>query len=62
MRVSAPPEDGRANAAVCRVIAKWIGVRASRVTIIRGERSRDKIVRVEGVGRDALERALIELQ
>ena len=48
-RVSAPPVDGRANRALCRLIARRAGVAASRVTIVRGERSREKLIAVQGV-------------
>jgi uncharacterized protein len=58
VRVRAPPVDGRANAAVCRVIAKRAGVRAGDVTVVRGARSREKVLRVEGIGADDLARAL----
>jgi uncharacterized protein YggU (UPF0235/DUF167 family) len=37
-RVSAPPVDGRANVALCALIARTAGVAASRVSIVRGER------------------------
>ena len=57
-RVSAPPVDGRANRALCRLIARRAGVPASRVTIVRGERSRDKLVRVDGIDPSALHDAL----
>lgn len=58
MRVTAPPVDGRANDALRRLIAKRAGVARSDVTIVRGERSRDKRVRVEGIGEAALRLAL----
>jgi uncharacterized protein (TIGR00251 family) len=48
-KVSAPPVDGKANQALCRLIAKRAGVAPSRVSVVRGEKSRDKVVRVEGV-------------
>lgn len=57
-RVSAPPLDGRANRALCRLIARRAGVATSRVTIVRGERSRDKLVRVDGLDQSALHDAL----
>jgi uncharacterized protein (TIGR00251 family) len=44
VRVTAAPVDGQANDAVCAVIAAHFGVRASSVTIVSGERSRDKVV------------------
>jgi uncharacterized protein (TIGR00251 family) len=49
VRVTAPPVDGRANRALCRLIADRIGVAPSRVTVVRGERSRDKLVAVDGL-------------
>ena len=57
-RVTAPPVDGKANKALCRLIAKQAGVAPSRVTVVRGLKSRDKVVIVEGVGEAELERAL----
>ena len=50
-RVSAPALEGRANQALCRLIARSLGIRRSQVSIVRGERARDKLVRVEGIGR-----------
>jgi uncharacterized protein (TIGR00251 family) len=57
-RVSAPPVDGKANRALCELIAKRAGVAPSRVSVVRGQKSRDKLVRVEGVGVAALVAAL----
>jgi uncharacterized protein (TIGR00251 family) len=57
-RVSAPPIEGRANRALCRLIARHAGVAPSRVTIVRGERSRDKLISVEGLDRSAVLAAL----
>ncbi len=56
--VAAAPVDGRANAALCKLIAKHAGVARGRVSVIRGERSREKVVRVEGVDPGELRRAL----
>jgi hypothetical protein len=58
LRVTAPPVDGRANEAACRLIATAAGVPPSRVTVLRGLTSRDKVVRVEGVDDADLRRAL----
>lgn len=49
VRVTAPPLDGRANHAVCELLADVLGVRRSCVTILRGERSRDKVIAIEGL-------------
>jgi uncharacterized protein (TIGR00251 family) len=58
VRVAAPALDGRANRALCRLLAKRVGVAPSRVTIARGQRSRDKLIQVEGVDQAALDAAL----
>jgi uncharacterized protein (TIGR00251 family) len=54
VRVKAPPVDGRANEALRKLIAKRVGVPKSRVTIVRGERSRRKLVAIEGADPAAL--------
>ena len=56
--VAAAPVDGQANAALCKLIAKRAGVARGRVSVVRGERSRDKVVRVEGLGRAEVRAAL----
>jgi len=47
-RVREPPEDGRANEALCRLIAKAAGAAASQARIAAGAKSRVKQVAVEG--------------
>jgi uncharacterized protein (TIGR00251 family) len=49
VRVSAPPAEGRANEALCRLIAKAAGVAPGRASVVRGAAARDKLVRLEGV-------------
>jgi uncharacterized protein (TIGR00251 family) len=49
VRVTAPPEGGKANTAVCRLIASALGIGQTRVTVMRGAGSRDKLLRIEGV-------------
>jgi hypothetical protein len=56
--VTAPPVDGEANAAVCRALASALGIAKGRVSVVRGESSRRKSLRLEGVGRAALEALL----
>ena len=46
VRVSAKPVDGAANAAVIEMIATELGVAKNQVAIIRGRRSRDKVVQI----------------
>lgn len=58
IRVSAPPVDGKANEALCRLVAKKAGIAPSRVTIARGHTARDKVLRVEGIEPAQLRAAL----
>ncbi|MQA76479.1 MAG: DUF167 domain-containing protein [Solirubrobacterales bacterium] len=59
IRVTAPPADGRANAAVRKLIAKRAGVAAGRVEIVRGQAARQKLVRVRGIEPGRLRSALL---
>jgi len=59
VRVNAPPVDGRANEAVCRLIAKRLGVPRTAVRIVRGESARDKLVRIDGLSADEARTALL---
>ena len=59
IRVNAPPVDGRANEAVCRLISKRLNVPRSAVSIVRGESARDKLVRIEGLSADEARNGLL---
>jgi uncharacterized protein YggU (UPF0235/DUF167 family) len=49
VRVTEPPVEGQANEALCRLLARRLGVAAGRVRIIGGATARTKRVRVEGL-------------
>ena len=49
LRVTAPPEAGRANAALTELLSDFIGVLRSRLRIVRGVTSRNKIIEVQGM-------------
>ncbi len=57
--IQAPPEKGKANDELVRFLARTLGLRRPQVTLVKGDTSRDKVVRVEGLDADAL-RAVIE--
>ncbi len=57
-RVSAPPVDGKTNAALCKLVARAVGLAPSRVSVLRGEKARDKVLRLEGVDLDTVRQAL----
>ncbi|WP_205965451.1 DUF167 domain-containing protein [Pseudorhodobacter turbinis] len=45
--VTTVPEDGKATAAVIKLLAKALGVAKSRLVLVRGATSRDKVFRLE---------------
>ncbi|MCZ7648942.1 MAG: DUF167 domain-containing protein [Planctomycetota bacterium] len=47
--VNAPPEKGKANAALERLLAEVLGVPPKAVTVVAGLASRQKRVRVQGL-------------
>ena len=54
VRVTAPPEDGKANVAVIALLTDILGVTKGSVSIERGHAARLKIVRIDGLGANAL--------
>ena len=48
VRVTAPPEDGKANAALEGLLAGALGVAKRAVRIAKGEKSRTKMVEIDG--------------
>ena len=57
-RVSAPPVDGRANDAVVRMVARALHVPTRDVVLVRGQKARDKTLRVEGLDDETVRRRL----
>ena len=60
VRVAAAPEDGKANAAVVRLLAETVGLPARDVSILAGHASRDKTVELTGIDERETERRLTE--
>jgi uncharacterized protein (TIGR00251 family) len=58
LSLAAPPVDGKANDECVRFIAELAGVPRSRVRIVKGLTSRLKVVEIEGVPQEDLERRL----
>ena len=59
--VRAPPEKGRANAEVIEVLAEFFGLPERQVTVISGETSKQKRVRVTGISAQHIEERIEEL-
>lgn len=47
--VMAPPENGRANEALVALLARRLGIPKSSIQVVRGHRSRDKVLAIEGL-------------
>jgi uncharacterized protein YggU (UPF0235/DUF167 family) len=59
LRVVAPPERGKANAAVVRLVAGAAGVAEQDVRVVSGHGARDKILELTGIDPEELERRLL---
>jgi uncharacterized protein len=58
VRVAAPPEGGRANEAVVRLLADALSLPRDAVTLVSGHGARDKIVELAGLDSTQVERRL----
>jgi uncharacterized protein (TIGR00251 family) len=60
VRVTVAPEGGKANAAVCVVVAKALHVPKSSIRVLRGETARHKLLRIDNVDDAAVREAFGE--
>ena len=58
VRVSAAPENGRANDAVIALLADALSVATGKLELVGGKTSRDKVVAVAGMSAEAVDRRL----
>jgi uncharacterized protein len=55
--VNTPPVEGKANAQCLRLVAEWLGVAKSNLTILSGDRQRTKIIGIANLTqREVLEK------
>jgi len=54
IKVTAPPVEGTANAAVLDFLADVLGIRKSQVALVKGEKSREKMFRITGLTEDEI--------
>jgi uncharacterized protein len=62
VRVAEPPEDGRANEAVLRLLAETLDVPRGSVALVSGHSSRNKIVTLDGLEQSQTERLLARVE
>jgi uncharacterized protein len=58
VKVRAPALDGRANAAVCEFLATSLMIPRRSVSLIRGDKSRHKVIQVESLTREEIRQQL----
>jgi len=58
VKVAAAPEAGKANAAVCQLIAETLGLKARDVTLESGHSTHEKTLRIRGVDQPTAHRLL----
>ena len=58
LSLTAPPVDGRANAACIEFFANLLDVARSSITIASGETSRNKVIRVAGLSAEEVRRRI----
>jgi len=59
-RIAAPPERGRANEALCKLLAEALAVPRSSVRVVGGRSARAKVVEIDGLELLEIERKLTE--
>ena len=58
IRIAAPAQEGRANQALVEFFAEFLGLPKSHVSILRGEKTREKILFLRGLKAEELARKL----
>ncbi len=61
VRVSAPPENGKANNAACEAVAEAFGLPRSAVAVTAGAKSRQKTLSIDATFDDAMRARLAAL-
>jgi len=57
-RIAAPPERGRANEALCKLLAAALSVPRSSIRVVAGQSARAKVIEIEGLELREIERRL----
>ena len=58
LRVTAPPTEGKANAGVIALLAKTLGVSKSKLQIVRGQSSTNKLISVDTLTEEEVRRRI----
>lgn len=58
VRVTAAPVEGKANEMCLDLVADWLGVARSRLAVVSGGRSREKVIGIRGLDQVEVDRRL----
>ncbi len=58
LRITAPPVEGAANKQCIKFLAKKLHIAKSKITLLKGEHAREKILRMSGVSTADLKKLL----
>ena len=56
IKISSPPVDGKANKAIIKFFSKFLNIPKSKIKIEKGDKSRDKLIAIEGFNESALKK------
>lgn len=59
VKVSAPPVKGKANKELIAFLSRLLGVSKSRIAIIKGHTTRNKIIAVDGLSQEDIMKRLL---
>ena len=56
VKISSPPVDGKANKAIIKFFSKFLNIPKSKIKIEKGDKSRDKLIAIEGFDENVLKK------
>ena len=56
VKISSPPVDGKANKAIIKFFSKFLNIPKSKIKIEKGDKSRDKLIAIEGCDENILKK------
>lgn len=60
LATTAPPVDGKANAALRKLLSKWLGIPQAQIELKSGLTGRDKQFVISGLSREEITKKLVE--
>jgi uncharacterized protein len=58
IKIGAPPDKGKANKELADYLAERLDIRKADIRVIIGQASRNKVIEIEGLGREEIEKRL----